>query len=97
MWFLKNDRNLSELADWSPITLPSVDYEILGKSIAKLIEPFSPNLIHSDQMGIVNDRCIGQNIRLLNDLMECTNAKKLFWNLPIYWFLKSIRFCIVEH
>ena len=48
-------------------------------------------------MGFVKDRYIGQNIRLLNDLMECMDAKKLFWNLPIYWFLESIGFYRVEH
>ena len=43
-----------------------------------MIWTFLPNLIHSDQMGFVKDRYIGQNIRLLNDLMECTDAKMLF-------------------
>ena len=57
--------------------LLNVDYKIHGKSIAKWFEPFSPNLIHSNQMGFVQDRYIGQNIRLLNDLMECTDAKML--------------------
>ena len=58
--------------------LLNVDYKIHGKSIAKWFEPFSPNLIHSDQMGFVKDRYISQNIRLLNDLMECTDSKMLF-------------------
>ena len=58
--------------------LLNVDYKIHGKSIANWFEPFLPNLIHSDQMGFVKDRYIGQNIRLLNDLMECTDAKMLF-------------------
>ena len=69
---------MSELTGWCPITLLNVDWKILGESIAKWIEPFLPNLIHSDQMGFVKDKYIGQNIRLLSDLMECIDVKKLF-------------------
>lgn len=56
---------------------------------------FLPNLIHSDQMGFVKDRYVGQNIRLFNDLMECMDVMKLF--VFIYLFLKSIGFYRVEH
>lgn len=86
----KNNSNLSELAGWCPIMLLNVDYRILGKSTAKWIEPFLPSLIHSDQMGFVKDSYIGQNIRLLNDLMECTDAKKLFGIFLFIDFSKAL-------
>ena len=73
----KEDNDLSELTGWRPITLSNVDYKILAKTIAKRIEPFLPKLIHSDQTGFIRDRYIGQNIRLLSDLMEYTDAKKI--------------------
>ena len=73
----KEDNDLSELTSWRPITLLNVDYKILAKTIAKRIEPFLPKLIHSDQTGFIKDRYIGQNIRLLSDLMEYTDAKKI--------------------
>ena len=38
---------------------------------------FLPKLIHSDQRGFMKDRFIGQNVRLLNDLMQYTNVKKI--------------------
>ena len=60
----KNDRDLSELTGWRPITLLNVDYKILAKCIAKRIEPFLPKLIHSDQTGFMKNRFIGQNVRL---------------------------------
>ena len=41
------------------------------------MEKVLPNLIHSDQTGFGNGRYIGQNIRLLNDIMEYTDIKKL--------------------
>ena len=72
----KADNDLSELSGWRPIPLLNVDYKILAKTIAKRIEPFLPKLIHSDQIGFVKDRYIGQNIRFLSDLMEYTDAKK---------------------
>ena len=73
----KADSDLSELSGWRPITLLNVDYKILAKTIAKRIEPFLPKLIHSDQTGFVKDRYIGQYIRLLIDLMEYTDVKKI--------------------
>ena len=60
-----------------PVTLLNVDYKILARCIAKRIEPFLPKLIHSDQTGFMKDRFIGQNVRLLNDLMEYTDVKKI--------------------
>ena len=59
-----------------PVTLLNVDYKILAKCIAKRIEPFL-KLIHSDQTGFMKDRFIGQNVRLLSDLMEYTDVKNI--------------------
>ena len=36
-----------------------------------------PHLIHADQTGFIKGRYIGENIRLINDLMEQTNATKI--------------------
>ena len=36
-----------------------------------------PHLIHADQTGFLKGRYIGENIRLINDLMEQTNATKI--------------------
>ena len=66
-----------EVSSWRPITLLNVDCKILSKVIAKRIPIFLPKLIHSDQTGFVKGRYIGQNIRLLNDIMEYTNFEKL--------------------
>jgi len=73
----KEDNDLSELTSWCPIPLLNFDYKILAKTIAKRIEPFLPKLNHSDQIGFIKDRYIGQNIRLLSDLMEYIDAKKI--------------------
>ena len=74
----KEDNDLSELTGRRPITLLNVDYKILAKTIAKRIESSLPKLTHSDQTGFIKDiTYIGQNIRLLSDLMEYTDAKKI--------------------
>ena len=38
-----------------------------------------PKFIHSDQTGFIKGRYIGQNVRLLEDILEYTNIKK---NIP---------------
>ena len=40
------------------------------------MEQHLPKLIHWDQTGFVNGRYIGQNIRLLSDIMEFLDSKK---------------------
>ena len=64
-------------SNWRPITLLNVDYKILAKAIAKGIQSTLPKLIHTDQTGFIKGRFIGQNVRLLIDLMEYTDVKKI--------------------
>ena len=71
----KADGDLKELSNWRPISLLNIDYKILTKALAKRIEKYLSKLINSDQTGFVKGRYIGQNIRLLNDIMEYLDAK----------------------
>ena len=73
----KEDRSLLDLSDWRPISLLNVDLKIASKAIAKQSEPTIPNLIHSDQTGFVKGRYIGENIRLISDIMDCTSLQNL--------------------
>ena len=73
----KEDGSLLDLSNWRPITLLNVDLKIASKAIAKRIEPTLPNLIHSDQTGFVKGRYIGENIRLINDIMDYTSLQNL--------------------
>ena len=68
---------MTTLSNWCPVTLLNVDYKIVAKVIAKRIETVLPKLIHSHQTGFIKGRFIGQNIRLLNDLMEYTDEQKI--------------------
>ena len=47
------------------------------KVIAKGIESLLPNLVHSDQTGFIKGRYIGQNIRLIIDIMEHTKSQNI--------------------
>ena len=67
---------VTELSNWLPISLLNIDYKILTKALAKGIEKYLPKLINSDQTGFVKGRYIGQNIRLLSDIMKYLDAKK---------------------
>ena len=73
----KDDCCLIELSNWRPLTLLNVDYKILAKVIGQRIESTLSSLIHTDQTGFVKGRFIGQNVRLLNDIIEYADAKKL--------------------
>ena len=48
----------------------NVDYNIASKAIAKRSEQMLPSLIHPDQTSFVKGRYIGENIKLISDVME---------------------------
>ena len=73
----KEDGSLLDLSNWRAIALLNVDLKIPSKAIAKRIEPILPNLIHSDQTGFVKGRYIGENIRLISDIMDYTSLQNL--------------------
>ena len=72
----KEEESLVTLKNWRPITLLNVDYKIASKAIAKRIEPVLPSLIHSDQTGFIKERYIGENVRLVSDILEQTKKDK---------------------
>lgn len=54
-----------------------MDYKIATKTIAHRIAKVLPKLIHEDQTGYVKGRYIGQNIRLIQDIMNMTEAENI--------------------
>ena len=47
----------------------NVDYKILSKSLAERLKTVLPEIIHNDQRGCIPGRYIGENIRLIDDLL----------------------------
>ena len=77
------------LSNWRPITLLNVDYKIASRVIAKRIESILPKLINPDQTGFVKGRYIGQNIRLLTDVLEQTKRQNIPGILLLLDFRKA--------
>ena len=73
----KEDSDLSSLANWRPITLLNADYKIVSKVITKRREKVLTFLINPDQTGFIKGRYIGQNIRLINDILEQTKLRNI--------------------
>ena len=73
----KEDSNLLHLTNWRPITLLNLDYKFASKAIAKRFERVLKRLINPDQTGFKKDRYIGQDIRLINDILEQTVTQNI--------------------
>ena len=73
----KEDADLELLNNWCPIRLLNLDYKIVSKIIARRIEKVLLLLICLDKSGFVKGRYIGQNIRLINDILEQTKLQSI--------------------
>ena len=58
-----------DIANWRPISLLNVDYKILSKVLAERLKVILPKIIHSNQKGCISGRYIGENVRLIEDLL----------------------------
>ena len=77
----KRNKDLTNLSNWRPISLLNVDYKIKTKAIANRIKKVLKILIDSCQTGIIKWRFIGENIRLLFDIIEYTEENDIPWIL----------------
>ena len=71
----KGDKPREFLKNWRPISLLNVVYKIGSSCIANRIKGVLPDLIHEDQTGFVPGRYIGDNLRLLYDIMYYLKIK----------------------
>ena len=79
----KPDKDTLFLENWRPISLLNVDYKISSKSIANRIKKVISSIISSAQTGFIKGRYIGENVRLLTDILEYVEDT----NLPALLFL----------
>ena len=63
--------------NFRPISLLNTDYKILTKVLAKRLEKVLPKVINADQTGYIKNRYIGENIRLISDIMTYTAEKDI--------------------
>ena len=84
--FPKKNKDTLLLKNWRPITLLNIYYKIATKCMAKRLEKVLPMLIDRDQTGYVKNRFIGENIRLISDVIELHEEKKLARHVTLYRF-----------
>lgn len=62
---------------WRPITLLNVAYKIGSRCIAQRIKNMLDTIISPDQTGFIRGRYIGENTRLIYDLMQYTEENDI--------------------
>ncbi|RUA07247.1 MAG: hypothetical protein DSY43_00290 [Gammaproteobacteria bacterium] len=68
----KKKKNPLLIENWRPISLLNTDYKIATKAIANRIEITLSYIINTNQTGYVKKRYIGENIRLISDMLYYT-------------------------
>ena len=71
----KGDKPKEFIKNWRPISLLNVVYKIGSTCIANRLKNVLPSLINEDQTGFMKNRYIGDNIRLVYDLINYLQAK----------------------
>ena len=73
----KGDKPREFIKNWRPISLLNVVYKIGSTCIANRIKKVLPKLINEDQTGFISGRYIGDNIRLIYDLIAHLDGNNL--------------------
>ena len=73
----KLNKNKLDPCNCQPITLLNCDYKILFKVINNRLYPLLTKLIRDDQNGFIKDRNIGDNIRLMFNVIDFANNEDL--------------------
>ena len=58
------------LKNWHPISLLNTDYKIVTKCISSRLKQVLLSIARPDQIGLLKGRYIGENIRLLCDIID---------------------------
>ena len=73
----KKNKHRQYLKNWRPITLLNCDYKIAAKSIATRLKKVLPHLINNDQTAFLKGRFIGENIRLINSVIDYAEKQNI--------------------
>ena len=71
------DMPIDVLNNLRPVTLLNVDYKIATKVIANRLAKVLPDIICLNQTGYVKNRYIGENVRLIADIIDYTKTKEI--------------------
>ena len=73
----KKSKPTNNLNYLRPISLLNTDYKIATKVLARRLERVLPFIINPDQTWYIKGRYIGENIRLISDLIDDTKQKNI--------------------
>ena len=73
----KENKCRNALKNWRPITFLNTIYKIASGSIASRIKTVLDKLISTDQTGFIKGRYIGENTRLVYDLLQFTEENNI--------------------
>ena len=73
----KKDTEPYLIKNWRPITLLNCDYKIAAKALANRLKKVLPKLVNSDQTGFMKGRFIGENIRLIDGVINFAEAENI--------------------
>ena len=85
----KGNKPRHYLKNWRPITLLNTVYKIGTGCIANRIKTLLPQIIHTDQTGFLKGRYIGENTRLIYDIMHYTEENNIPGMLLLIDFEKA--------
>ena len=85
----KGNKSRTLLKNWRPISLLSVVYKVISSAIANKIKTVLDNLVSEAQTGVVAGRFIGENSRLIYDILHYTEKEYILGLLMLIDFGKA--------
>ena len=73
----KPNKSRQLLKNWRPISLLNVIYKLASSVIANRIKTVLDKVIHEDQKGFISGRFIGENVRLIYDILFETKQQDI--------------------
>ena len=73
----KKERDKRFIKNWRPISILSVDYKIIAKTLATRLKETVPKLISFQQTAYVKNRFIDEGGRLISDILEISESLNL--------------------
>ena len=73
----KGDKPRQYLKNWRPLSMLSVLYKLLSGTLANRLKNILDTIISKSQSGFIENRFIGDNTRLIYDIMHYTEKNKL--------------------
>ena len=73
----KKGKDLTKIESWRPLSILNTDYKILTKILGTRLKLALPELVNPDQIGYMSKRYYGENIRLINDIIDYCQIEKI--------------------